>query len=75
MSDPRDAFVIHRLRAKPVEYSVTIRHFVSEGEWQMSMTVEGAEDDTVNRLRVAEDLEVAASWLKGGSRNVTPEPQ
>lgn len=64
MADPRDAFVIHRLRSKPVEYSVTIRHYVSNGEWEMSMTVEGATDDAENRDRVAEDLEVAASWLR-----------
>lgn len=54
MSDPRDAFVIHRLRSKPVEYSITIRHYIAAGDWQMSVTVEGAADDNENRCRVAE---------------------
>lgn len=64
VSDPRDAFVIHRLRSKPVEYSITIRHYIAAGDWQMSVTVEGAADDNENRCRVAEDLDIAASWLR-----------
>jgi hypothetical protein len=64
MADPRDAFVIHRLRAKPVEYVFKITHFVEAGEWQMSITVEGVAKDEENRHRVAADLRVAADWLE-----------
>lgn len=62
--DPRDQFTIHRLRAKPVEYSVVIRHFVAEGEWQMAIELRDVDTDQENRERIAADLEVAARWLR-----------
>lgn len=57
-------FVVHRLRSKPVEYTVTIRHFVSAGEWQMGVTVQDVGEDDTNRERVADDLEAAAQMLR-----------
>lgn len=57
-------FIVHRLRAKPVEYTVTIAHFVRAGEWVMSASVKDVGDDTENCLRVADDLEVVAKWLR-----------
>jgi hypothetical protein len=60
-----DAFVIHRLRAKPVEYTVKIRHFVAAGEWVMGVSVHDVADpDEVQRERVAEDLRYAATLLE-----------
>jgi len=58
-----DQFVIHRLRAKPVEYSVTIRHFVVDGEWQMGVSVSGVSDDDENKKRVSFDLRRAADMI------------
>lgn len=58
------AFVVKRLRAKPVEYKVLISHFVRNGEWVMSVGVEGVEEDRENRLRVAADLAAAARWIE-----------
>jgi len=77
MTDPRDAFVIHRLRAKPVEYNVAISHFVAQGDWMMSVTVNDVSMETLDeRARVAEDLRAAARLVERiGSRNVTSEPQ
>ena len=57
-------FIIHRLRAKPVEYNVTIRHFVSGGEWMMGVTIDGVEDGSVDRARVADDLRHAANMIE-----------
>ena len=59
-------FVVHRLRAQPVEYTVTIKHFVSAGEWTMGATVEGVDKDEETRKRVAFDLRTAADWLERG---------
>lgn len=59
-----DRFVVHRLRSKPVEYTVTIRHFVAAGEWQMGVTVQDVDEDDTNRERVADDLEAAAQMLR-----------
>lgn len=62
MSDP---FVVNRLRAQPVEYSVHIRHFASGGQWMMGLTVYGvAPEDAEQCRRVAEDLKYAASMLE-----------
>lgn len=85
------AFIVHRLRAKPVEYTVTISHFVRDGKWVMSVGVDDVADDRENKLRVAADLRAAADWIEedygasepaidnpippSGSRNVTSEPQ
>jgi hypothetical protein len=77
MSDPRDAFVIHRLRAKPIEYNVGIKHFVANGDWVMGVTVNDVAMETPDeRARVAEDLRAAAVLIERDvSRNVSPEPQ
>jgi len=61
-----DQFVVHRLRAKPVEYTVTIRHFVSGGEWVMGVTVKDVADSGRDRLSVADDLRRAAEILEDG---------
>lgn len=58
-----DQFVVHRLRSKPVEYTVRIRHFISGGEWQMGVEVQDVVEDEINRRRVAADLRAAAEWL------------
>lgn len=66
MSDP-GAFVIHRLRAKPVEYTVRISHFVRDDAWVMGMSVHDVADpDAVQRERVAADLRHAAILLETG---------
>jgi len=40
VSGKSDQFILHRLRAKPIEYTVRIRHFVgSGGKWMMGVTV------------------------------------
>lgn len=63
MSSPNQ-FVVHRLRSKPVEYNVTIRHFISGGEWVMSVQVNDVSEDPENRFRVAADLDAAARLLR-----------
>jgi hypothetical protein len=61
-----DQFVVHRLRSKPIEYTVKIRHFVAAGEWQIGVTVlDIADDDSEQRCRVAADLRCAAEILEG----------
>jgi hypothetical protein len=67
MSGDPNAFVIHRLRSKPVEYTVKIRHFVSAGEWMMGVSVHDvSEPDEVQRERVAADLRRAADLVEEG---------
>ena len=62
-----DTFVIHRLRGKPVEYEVRIRHFVSGGKWVMGVSLHGVSDpDEMQRTRVAHDLRQAADWIETG---------
>ena len=62
-----NAFVIHRLRSKPVEYKIKIRHFVSGGEWVMGVSVHDvSEPDEVQRERVAADLRRAAELMEEG---------
>lgn len=56
-------FVIHRLRSKPVSYTVGINHFVAEGEWKMGIEVTGAGEDDENKRRIASDLRAAAEML------------
>ena len=58
-----DQFVVHRLRSQPVEYTITIKHFVSGGEWTMSVTVKGVDDGPTSKSRVASDLRRAAEML------------
>jgi len=43
------AFVVHRLRAKPVEYTLTISHFVRDGQWVMSVGVNDVSMDHEER--------------------------
>lgn len=62
-----DQFVVHRLRSQPVAYTVSIKHFVSGGEWTMSAAVNGVGDDEESRKRVAFDLRTAADWLESGA--------
>ncbi len=64
MSDPRDAFVIHRLRAKPVEYSFKITHYVRDGEWMLGIEVNDLAEDDETRRRLAADLREIATWLE-----------
>lgn len=70
------AFVVHRLRAKPVEYSVTISHYVSDGEWTMRATLNDVAGDKENCLRVAADLRMAAQWIEEdwGAEPATDNP-
>lgn len=63
--DPNQ-FIIHRLRAKPVEYTVKIRHFVSGGEWYMGVTVCDLADTERDRFSVIADLRHALEILEGG---------
>lgn len=63
LNDP-DAFVIHRLRAKPVEYTIRFRHFVKDGARAFGITVSDIAQDRENRLRIAADLRVAAAMLE-----------
>ena len=62
--DAGDQFIIHRLRSKPVEYTVTIRHFVADGEWMMGITVSDLKEDDEQKRRVASDLRHAAEMLE-----------
>jgi hypothetical protein len=48
------------LRAKPVEYTARIRHYVEANQWMMSVQIEGAGEDDENKRRVADDLRRAA---------------
>lgn len=60
-----DQFVVHRLRSKPVEYTVRIRHFVAGGEWQIGVTVMDVADEGPEEcIRVASDLRTAADLLE-----------
>ena len=61
--DP-DQFVVHRLRAKPVEYTVKIRHFVSGGGWMIGVQVLDLEDSDRARLCVADDLRRVADIVE-----------
>lgn len=61
-----DQFVIHRLRSKPIEYTVRIRHFVSGGEWMMGVTVMDIVDDDRGHAAVADDLRRAADIVEAG---------
>ena len=64
MSDA-DAFVIHRLRAKPVTYTATISHFVQAGEWVMGISLGDIGDmDEEQRGRIAADLRAAADLVE-----------
>lgn len=56
-------FVVHRLRSKPVEYTVRIRHFVVDGKWMMGVEVLDIANDDENHKRVAGDLRDAADMI------------
>lgn len=58
-------FVLKRLRAKPVTYTVEISHLAVGGEWQMSVTVRDLVEDDEQSRRVASDLRLAADILDG----------
>lgn len=59
------AFIKNRLRAKPVNYTVEIGHFVANGEWSMSVAVNDIGPmDEENRRRIASDLRRAADLLE-----------
>ena len=64
MADPRDAFVIHRLRAKPVEYSFKVVHFVTDGDWCLGIEVNDLDEDPETKRRLAADLREIATWLE-----------
>jgi hypothetical protein len=64
MNGGGSAFIVHRLRSKPVEYTVTISHFVRSGQWVMSVGVNDIADTREDRLRVAADLAAAARWIE-----------
>jgi hypothetical protein len=62
-------FIIHRLRAKPVEYNVTIRHFVADGQWMASVIVRDVDIEIDEEARrVADDLRWAADMIEGELR-------
>lgn len=63
-----DQFVVHRLRSKPVEYTVRIRHFVVDGKWQLGVTVLDIAEDDEQKSRVAADLRRAADMLDEATR-------
>lgn len=66
-STTADSFVVKRLRAKPVEYTVKISHYVSGGAWVMGVSVHDvSEPDEVQKERVAADLRYAAELLETG---------
>lgn len=72
-------FVVHRLRAKPVEYTVSISHYVRDGKWVMCVAnISDVAIDKENMLRVAADLRMAASWIEedfgGPSTDDNPIP-
>jgi hypothetical protein len=67
-----DQFVVHRLRAKPIEYTIKIRHFVSGGVWMMGVTVCDIEESERARLSVADDLRRAAELCE--DLTAKPEP-
>lgn len=71
-----NAFVVHRLRSKPVEYTVAISHFVSAGEWVMSVGINNICDTREDKLRVAADLRKAAEWIEEdyGAQPATDNP-
>ncbi len=75
MADPRDVFVVHRLRAKPITYNIEINHFVAVGEWMMSVTVNDVSMENADECaRVAEDLRAAADLIeRRGSQKRQPE--
>lgn len=61
-----DQFIVHRLRAKPVEYNLKIRHFVADGEWIMGVTVIDVDIEIAEEARrVADDLRRAADMIEG----------
>lgn len=61
-----DQFIIHRLRAKPVEYNLKIRHFVIDGEWVMGVTISDVDIEIDEEARrVADDLRRAADMIEG----------
>jgi len=67
-----DTFVINRLCSKPVEYTVKILHFVSNGEWVMGVSIHDvSEPDEVQKERVAADLIYAAELLETAEWSVT----
>jgi hypothetical protein len=65
--DPNQ-FVIHRLRAKPIEYTVKIRHFVSGGRWMIGVQVNDLEDSDRARLSVADDLRRVADIVEDDAK-------
>jgi hypothetical protein len=58
-----DRFIIHRLRSKPVEYTITLRHFVSGGEWMLGVLVNDIENSQRAKEAIASDLRYAAAML------------
>jgi hypothetical protein len=63
----QDNFVLHRLRAKPVTYTVEINHFVSDGKWTCRLKLIGIGDLTEQqRKNISADLEWAAEQTKSG---------
>ncbi len=57
-------FIVPKLRAKPVTYTVEISHFVQDGQWALAVNPIGVAQDKANRQRVAADLEAAAVILR-----------
>lgn len=74
--DPRDVFVVNRLRAKPVTYNVEITHLVVQDEWNLHVKVNDVSmENEDERARVVEDLREAADMLEdiGKDKEVTRE--
>lgn len=58
-----NAFVAHRLRSKPIAYTVRIEHFVEAGQWMTSYSIHDVAGDMENRNRIAADLRKFADRL------------
>lgn len=59
-----NAFVVKRLRAKPVTYTVEISHFASGGEWMMGVKVHGVGHSEMDKANIASDLREAADRIE-----------
>lgn len=59
-------FIVNRLRKEPIQYMVTITHYVANGEWMQSTKFDGVSIDTDREKEsVAFDLNYAAQGLIG----------
>jgi hypothetical protein len=57
-------FVLKRLKAKPVTYTVELSHFAAGGAQQFGVVVRDIRMDAEGKRRVAADLRLAAEWIE-----------